>query len=318
MRTNGGRPSARRAAASSGAGSPANPQARASAMIPGASCACARRRVATGSVSTPRCYRDDGWNPGTSSLPGCANPRAGRGTAEVREARGRARRAAAATAIVAVAFVVVRNMSGMASTAMRIPTPSTGRCAAIMTGTITMIAPKGTPGTENDNQRRREGDRRQLGDGEVHAIERGDKERRRPVMPMPAPARKVETPRGRKNPVICSVTVQASRPSARSSPEGRQTTSANSSRRPAPEARRAQIRGRGDASDEAAIGYRTSTMNATQTRRRRRCTTPPHPRPRVQAAMRAGGRVRTRRRVPARAPSERARRTPPATHASLQ
>jgi hypothetical protein len=49
-----------------------------------------------------------------------------------------------------VTFVVVRNMSGIVSAPSRMPIPSTGIPAAMSTGTMMMIEPPGTPGTEND------------------------------------------------------------------------------------------------------------------------------------------------------------------------
>src|ERR1051325_3251285 len=48
-----------------------------------------------------------------------------------------------------VRFAVVRNMSGIVSTARRMPMPSTGRFAAASTGTIATMLPPGMPGTAN-------------------------------------------------------------------------------------------------------------------------------------------------------------------------
>ena len=48
-----------------------------------------------------------------------------------------------------VVFAVVRNMSGMVSTASKMPMPSTGRPAALRTGTIAKMLPPGIPGTAN-------------------------------------------------------------------------------------------------------------------------------------------------------------------------
>src|SRR5206468_5351396 len=56
----------------------------------------------------------------------------------------------AASAKLPVTFSVVRNISGIVSTASRIPIPSTGTFAAFSTGTIAMMLPKGMPGTAND------------------------------------------------------------------------------------------------------------------------------------------------------------------------
>src|SRR4051794_2899232 len=49
-----------------------------------------------------------------------------------------------------VTLAVVRNMSGMVSTASRMPMPSIGRLAAASTGTIAITLPPGTPGTANE------------------------------------------------------------------------------------------------------------------------------------------------------------------------
>ena len=49
-----------------------------------------------------------------------------------------------------VTLVVVRNMSGIVSTASNNPAPSAGTPAASSTGTIMMIDPPGMPGMEND------------------------------------------------------------------------------------------------------------------------------------------------------------------------
>src|SRR5262249_40612433 len=63
----------------------------------------------------------------------------------------RVRPSTTATVRLPVTFSVVRNMSGIVSTASRMPMPSTGTFAAASTGTIAMMLP-GTPGTANDDR----------------------------------------------------------------------------------------------------------------------------------------------------------------------
>src|SRR5580700_5737057 len=46
-----------------------------------------------------------------------------------------------------VTFAAVRNISGIVSTASRIPIPAAGRFTDVRTGAMTMIPPPGTPGT---------------------------------------------------------------------------------------------------------------------------------------------------------------------------
>ena len=77
-----------------------------------------------------------------------------------------ARRASArATSTVAarspVTLSTVANVSGNASTAMRIPIPSTGSPIAVNSGASMMNAPRGTPGDGEREEHRRERDRQQ-------------------------------------------------------------------------------------------------------------------------------------------------------------
>src|SRR5580765_4482848 len=59
-------------------------------------------------------------------------------------------RSTAARVRLPVTLAVVRNMSGIVSTASRMPMPSTGRSTAARTGTMAMMLPPGTPGTANE------------------------------------------------------------------------------------------------------------------------------------------------------------------------